>query len=139
MTPATGGAAFDTLAGVITATPGGRLPNLHSTRQAWAPRLARGRPAAALPGLLSTVYTLCGGAHRLAATAAVAAALGRPALPGAAERQALQGDTLREHLRRLWLDWPRAMPWPGAPPDAVVLAAARCCAIRWRWPPAATA
>ena len=118
----------EALAGVLDACPGGALPTLSSTRQEWAPRLARGQAAEALPGLLASLYTLCGGAHRLAARLAVAAARGQELIPAAEDRQLLRGDTLREHLRRMWLDWPRAWPLPG--PAADVSALGRCPVLR---------
>jgi hypothetical protein len=88
--------------------PGGGWQWL-STRQQWAPRLLRGRAADDAPRMLPALYALCGGAHHLAARHAVAAALGQAAPPTVADRQALQRDTLREHLRRLWLDGPRLL------------------------------
>ncbi|MBL8324079.1 MAG: nickel-dependent hydrogenase large subunit [Rubrivivax sp.] len=80
-----------------------------STRQEWAGRLLRGRAADEAPRLLPALYALCGGAHRLAARHAVAAASGEAASATEVDAQALQVDTLREHLRRLWLDGPRLM------------------------------
>ncbi|MBL8341340.1 MAG: nickel-dependent hydrogenase large subunit [Rubrivivax sp.] len=80
-----------------------------STRQEWAGRLLHGRAADDAPRLLPALYALCGGAHRLAARHAVAAARGEAASATGADAQALQVDTLREHLRRLWLDGPRLL------------------------------
>lgn len=116
------------LSGALEARPGGPLPTLASTRREWAPALTRGQPAQALPGLLASLYTLCGGAHRVAARHAVQAALGGEVQPGDDDRAPLRGDTLREHLRRMWLDWPRAWPLPGEPADIGRLA--RCPLIR---------
>lgn len=98
------------LGGLITARPGQSLPTLASTRREWAAQVACGRPAHALPGLLSSLYALCGGAHRVAARLAVAAALGEPSAVHAEDREVLRADTLREHLRRIGLDWPRVLP-----------------------------
>lgn len=121
-------------AGQLVALPGCGLPALHSTRRALAPLLARGRAADALPALMAAAFALCAGAHRLAAERAVRAARGDlgdlgdlgdvgdlgdgPTEP--AHARALQWDTLREHLRRLWLDWPRTLGAPTAAggPDA---------------------
>jgi hypothetical protein len=122
--------SFDTLAGALMAMPGPGDGGLRSTRRELAPRLARGQPANALPDLLAAVFTLCGGAHRLAARAAVAAAQGAVHPVSDADRALLCGDTLREHLRRIFLDWPRAMPWPGQAPEPALLAA---CPL-WRDP-----
>jgi hypothetical protein len=114
------------LGGLITARPGQPLPTLASTRREWAARVARGRPAHALPGLLSSLYALCGGAHRVTARLAVAAAMGQPAAIDADSRQALRVDTLREHLRRIWLDWPRVLPLAGDDGGPAALA---CCPL----------
>lgn len=112
-------------AGTLCVSPGAPLPTIRSTRRAWATRIARGRAAAALPALLGSVYALCGGAHRVAAQRAVAAARGvavhDDGAEAAAQRQLLRHDTLREHLRRLWLDAPGGCPGLAAP-DPQVLA-----------------
>lgn len=97
--------------------------HLRSTRAEWAGPMLRGRPADHAPTLLPGLYALCAGAHRLAARHALAAARGAGAAAASeADAQALRLDTLREHLRRLWLDAPR---WAGvdgrlaaAPPAA---------------------
>jgi len=139
--------------------------HLRSTRGEWAGPMLRGRPADQAPTLLPGLYALCGGAHRLAARHALAAARnpasGAPrtaTLAGiggtlgsqgprdaggadsaqadatadtnadaTADAQALRLDTLREHLRRLWLDAPRALAAGAAAtaaPAAADLAAA---------------
>lgn len=115
-------------AGALHVRAGGALPTIASTRRAWAPVVARGRPADALPALLGSLYALCGGAHRVAARHAVAAARGQAlgAEAAAATRALLRHDTLREHLRRLWLDAPRLVP-SLAPPDTAAFAA--CAAL----------
>lgn len=103
---------FDVLAGSLQLHPGQAPPNISSTRSAWARSVARGQPAATLPDRLAAIFTLCADAHRLTSRQALAAA-GAPALPGpvdaAAPDLALQAGTLREHLRRIWLDWPPAL------------------------------
>ncbi len=117
---------------------------LRSTRAEWAAPMLRGRPAEHAPQLLPGLYALCGGAHRLAARHALGAARG--GAPNQADQahqahgaheahqalatdaQALHLDTLREHLRRLWLDAPRLVAeGSGAaspPPSTVDLARA---------------
>lgn len=110
--------------GTIIACPGQPLPTLASTRREWAAQLARGRPAHALPDLLSSLYALCGGAHRVAARLAVGAATGHAVLVDAQSRETLRADTLREHLRRMALDWPRVLPLAGD--DGMVAALATC-------------
>lgn len=116
-------ASLDTLAGVLALRPGCALPNIRSTRPLLAPRLARGLPAEDLPDRLAAVYALCGGAHRVAARLAVAAACGLPPPDVAATARALRADTLREHLRRIVLDWPAALA--GETPSAAELRALR--------------
>lgn len=104
--------ALTTLAGAITLRPGPAPPQIRSTRPAPAGALTRGRPAAQVPGLLATVFALCGGAHRVVARRAIAAAEGRAERDDAGAghgARALQIDTLREHVRRLWLAWPPAL------------------------------
>jgi hypothetical protein len=118
-------AAPDTLAGTLALQPGRQPPNIRSTRPLLAPRLARGVAADELPDRLARVYALCGGAHRVAARLALAAAAGR-ALPDApATAHALRADTLREHLRRIVLDWPA--PLAGEAPSPAELQALRAC------------
>jgi hypothetical protein len=113
----------EALAGTLTARPGRPLPTILSTRREWAAQLARGRPADELPALLASLYALCGGAHRVAARRAVQAAQGRESADVEADARALQADTLREHLRRMWLDWPRALPVEGAEPSMLAACA----------------
>lgn len=112
------------LAGTLHVRPGGPLPTIRSTRREWAPRLGRGHSAERLPERLSMWFTLCGGAHRVAAGHAVAMARqpqGQAAEPDDGQRDLLRADTLREHLRRLWLDAPRAVAHL-PPPDPAQLA-----------------
>ena len=79
-----------------------------STRPRAARLLAGKSVSAALP-LLPLLFTVCGGAQRLAGEAAVAAAQGRalPATP--AERLTLLCEATQEHLWRLLLDWPQLL------------------------------
>lgn len=96
------------LAGRLLLRPAAPRPNIASTRPRHLPRLLRGRAVAEAVHLLPSFFSLCAGAHRLAARLATQAALGRMdapnAPPGAIDR--LQRETLSEHLRRLWLDLP---------------------------------
>lgn len=112
--------AFDQISGSLLVRPGKPRPdNLLSSRPDWVDRLTRGKPASALPTILSSVFSLCGHAHRACASMAIAAASGQNAggqngKNGHAElRQAipdhLRLETLREHVRRLFLDWPRQL------------------------------
>jgi len=81
--------------------------NLSSSRRDLVPRLARGRPAAAWPGLVSALFSLCGQSHRLCAELAIAAA--RSTAPDIPVARNLQLESVREHLRRILLDWPRLL------------------------------
>lgn len=83
--------------------------------------LLAGRAADAAGQLLPALFSLCGGAHRLAAQLALAAARGTTAEAAPALRHALDRQTLAEHLRRLWIDWPRRLG--AGPGDAASLAA----------------
>lgn len=95
--------SLDALAGVLRVQPGAPRPAaLSGQRPDWAARLAIGRPARSLPDLLGAVFSLCSHAHRLCARAAVGAAQG----VDAQQPDTLHGETLREHLRRVLLDWP---------------------------------
>ncbi|MDY0057305.1 MAG: hydrogenase formation protein [Methyloversatilis sp.] len=117
--------SLDALAGVLRVQPGALRPAaLGGQRPDWAARLAGGRPAQSLPDLLGTVFSLCSHAHRLCARAAVDAAQGRDTpLP-----DTLRGETLREHLRRVLLDWP-ALLTPERSADAA-RALAACPLLR---------
>jgi hypothetical protein len=95
----------------LTLVPGAPIPNsVRSSRSNWASVLGAGKRAADLPLLLSQIYSLCGYAHRQCASAAVRAAKGE-AQAGInkvtmAERSQMQWGSVREHVRRMWLDWP---------------------------------
>ncbi|MBL8388334.1 MAG: hypothetical protein JNK17_08980 [Hydrogenophaga sp.] len=107
------------MAGRLDVRPGAPLPGaLRSERRDWASRLAPGRPAAVLPGLLASLFSLCSHAHRLCAQLAISAAApgAVPAPADAAQR--LRLETAQEHVRRIGLDWPRLLA--GAPvPEAL--------------------
>ena len=97
----------DDLAGVLRVAPGQARPhNLVSSRREWATLLTRGVPAASLSSRLGSLFSLCGHAHRLCADMAVTAALGRSTSDRLNAAQDLQQETLREHVRRIGLDWP---------------------------------
>lgn len=102
------------LAGELHVRPGGALPTITSTRPEGVARLAHGPDPAVVPALLGALFALCGGAHRVAAQLALQAARGGGGADEAL-RQALREDTLREHLRRLWIDAPALLPELPAP------------------------
>lgn len=93
--------------------PGADTP-VAGVREPLAERLLRARPAALAPALLGSLYALCGHAHRICAEMALQAlqAPDAPVQPDAKQRQALWSETLREHVRRLFLDWPRLLGSP---------------------------
>ena len=65
-------ASMDWLAGALTVRPGVARPgNLLNTRPDWVARLTQGKPASTLPDLLSSLFNLCGHAHRLCASLAL--------------------------------------------------------------------
>lgn len=111
------------LSGSLYLRPGMPVPHsLRSTRQAWAGRVAPGRPASELPGLLAGLFSLCGHAHRTASQLAIRVV--EPGLfPSATSVPALlQRETALEHLRRIGLDWPRLLAAPGMAPEVAALA-----------------
>ena len=117
--------SIDTFGGTLWLRPGQRAPhNLRSTRPDWVDGLTRGLPAARLPANLGNLFSLCGHAHTVCADLAVNAALGRPEPASAGARAWLARQTLREHLRRIWLDWPRHLG-PAEASATVLDAAAR--------------
>ena len=115
------------LAGRVVWVPRADSGVLRNERPDLAARVAAGRAAMALPGLLAALLSMCGQAHLLASRLAVDAASGRARALDADERRMLQLDTLREHLRRLWLDWPRL--WPDAEPAPVPFAVLSACPV----------
>lgn len=113
----------DTFGGALWARPGHARPgNLRSTRPDWVARLTQGLPAGRLAATLGNLFSLCGHAQLACADLAVNAALGREPPVAPAVRDRLARLTLREHLRSIWLDWPRRLP--EAPESAASLAAA---------------
>jgi len=120
---------MDALTGVLRLRPGQPCPrSLENRRPDWAETLARGKPAAQVPGLLASVYSLCGHAHRLCAQMALAAAAGEGAAQPAGVERTLQCETLCEHLRRIGLDWPAALAAP-ASRDAFAAVALKSLAV----------
>jgi hypothetical protein len=104
--------SLSALAGALRVVPGAPLPlALQSSRRDWAPKLAVGRPAVALPGLMASVFNLCSHAHRVCAQLALSAAQPdvQGALPTRQIAQRLRTETAQEHIRRIGLDWPRLL------------------------------
>ncbi len=105
-----------------------RPHNLRSTRPDWVGRITGGLPASRLPATLGSLFSLCGHAHVVCAGMAVNAALGKDNTVTTADRESLAQQTLREHLRRIALDWPLQL---AAEPvaDAAARWLARCPAL----------
>jgi len=115
-------------AGALHVRPGQPVPhNLRSSRPDWVARLTTGRPAAQLAPTLASLFTLCSHAHRLCAELAVQAAQGEPMACSESLREAHRLNTVREHLRRIALDWPRLLSRE-APSDGALDASARSVA-----------
>ncbi|PZP32367.1 MAG: hypothetical protein DI603_10045 [Roseateles depolymerans] len=112
--------------------PGAGSCAIESPRRELAPALCAGRPVATVPGLLAALFSLCGMAHRLCATLALAAAEQGEAPPvAAASRAALADATRRDQALRLGLDWPRRLPGAVAQPWVTALPAEPAAATRW--------
>ena len=95
------------LAGELTVRPGMAMPdNLRSSRPAWVNSLAPGSQAAQLPMLLASVFSNCAEAHRICSQWACDAARGKSEQSQDSALTRLHAETLREHLRRMALDWP---------------------------------
>lgn len=126
-------------AGALHVRPGQPVPhNLRSSRPDGVARLTTGRPAAQLAPTLASLFTLCSHAHRLCAELAVQAAQGEPLTLDPATRDAHHLHTLREHLRRIGLDWPRWLSQQ-PPSEGALDAAARGIASCPAWTTGAAA
>ncbi|MBK1617110.1 hypothetical protein CKO42_01320 [Lamprobacter modestohalophilus] len=82
-----------------------------SSRPVTAARVFAGKSPAEVVRQLPTLFSLCGTAQAAACTAACEQALGRqPSAAVLARRRALvQAETIKEHLWRLLLDWPKML------------------------------
>jgi hypothetical protein len=124
--------SVDDLTGTLWLFPG-QPPShsLRSTRRPLASRVAAGQRASALPGLLASLFSLCGHAHRLCSRLAIEAAapglLGQHPDPPA---DSLRRETASEHVRRIAIDWPRLLAPAGAATDsAEALHSLRACPL----------
>jgi hypothetical protein len=110
MSASTTSSTLDRLAGVLRLRPGQARPgSVLNSRPDWAGALARGKHPAQVPALLASLYSLCGHAHRLCAQMALQVAEQGSVPADASATRALQWETLREHVRRIGLDWPAAL------------------------------
>ncbi|WP_439672998.1 HoxV (plasmid) [Cupriavidus necator] len=115
-------------AGKLVFLPGAEDP-IRSHRVPLAGLLLSHTPAEMAPERLAGLYGLCGQAHRLTARLAIDAARGLRNQPTAGELAGLAAETLREHVRRVWLDWPR-LQGADVPPATGARALAACPALR---------
>lgn len=99
------------LEGRLRLLPGTMLPHgIANTRALSLARVCTGMAAAEVPPVMPRLYALCGAAHELAARLALeAASRHEPVAASTAQLRTLQAQTLREHLRRMWLDWPQQL------------------------------
>ena len=97
-------------------TARGLVREIRSTRPLMASNLFSGRTAAETAAVLPRLYSICSKAQSQACAAALEAATGlEPSYQALfARRLAVALETVREHLWRLLLDWPRLL---GEPPD----------------------
>ncbi len=100
----------------LARTPQGRVCRIQSTRPVTAASMFAGRSVAETAALLPMLYSICAKAQAGACAAALEAAIGcAPSAPVlAARRELVAIETIREHLWRIFLDWPRFL---GEPPD----------------------
>jgi hypothetical protein len=122
------------LAGALWLRPGAARPhNLRSTRPDWVGRVSRGLPASRLPTTLGSLFSLCSHAHVSCAGMAVQAARHDAVADIPAVQNTLAQQTLRDHLRHMWLVWPlRLLPAEapdGPAADAAAAALASCPAL----------
>jgi hypothetical protein len=98
--------------------------DVQSSRPQLAARLLRGQPADLAAQVVPRLYSLCAGAHAVAAQRARQGALGieADASQVALWTRRLEVETGRETLWRALIDWPKAL---GETPDPAALAALR--------------
>lgn len=101
----------------------GASPERIDARPLFAQALFQGMPADSVPKLAGRLYALCGGAHEMAARLALSAARGEPMPRSECAPHDLQQQALHEHLRHLWLDWPRYLLGQHATPEELQLLA----------------
>lgn len=94
--------------GTLRFRPGHRHP-ISGTRRPLANALLRGRDADEAPSRLAALYSLCGESHRIASRLAIDAARDQSSGMTGEEYARLARETLREHVMRMWLDWPRLL------------------------------
>lgn len=125
---------MDDLAGHLTLrlawSDGTPRVEVHSTRRRAAARLFIGRDTEATVRLLPSLYNLCATAQAVACSEAIEQARGRvaPLDVRRHRRRLVAAETVREHLWRVLLDWPRAVSTAADEP-----AMARAIELYARW------
>lgn len=95
---------------------------IRSSRPLGASAVFVGRTSEETAVRLPALYSICATAQAVACAGALETALGQSAPSAVAQLRALlvDAETVKEHLWRVLLDWPRL---PGAPPDAAGMGA----------------
>lgn len=95
-------------------TTTGMYAEIASARPVHAARILEGRTAEQALAIVPTLFSLCGRAHYAAASGAIDALRGieRRACELQARRQSALAETIREHLLRIHMDWPRLIGEP---------------------------
>jgi len=95
---------------------GSGIVSIDSTRPVGAARVFAGLPVRETARRLPLLFSVCGTAQAAACAAACEQALGTHANAAALQRRRmlLAAEMIREHLWRLFLDWPRALDRPPA-------------------------
>lgn len=88
-----------------------REARIRSTRPVTASKVLHGKTPQQVSRMVPLLFSLCGNAQAYAALLACRAALGLPDEPesDATRAHLVRLETLREHLWRIWLDWPRLL------------------------------
>jgi coenzyme F420-reducing hydrogenase alpha subunit len=84
---------------------------IRSSRPLTAARIFAGKPLAAVSSQLPLLFSVCGTAQAMACAVACEAALGWSPAPSVVHARGLllRAETIKEHLWRLLLDWPKAL------------------------------
>jgi len=99
-----------------------RTPTVSSSRPLAAPRMFVDRSPAQVIAMVPRLFSICGGAQRAAASAALAAAGAEGITATASDGRGVVLETVQEYFWRLLIDWPQAM---GRQTLATPVAAAR--------------
>ncbi len=108
-------------AGKLQIRIGQRTVSIDSSRSVRAASVFVGRDVGETYRLLPTLFSICGVAQSAACAGALEQALRARPGPGVLDlrRRLVDAETLREHLWRILLDWPRTL---SCPPDAPSMA-----------------